>query len=87
MSYGHASAILLASGQKNPATELRVAVKRLGAWATLNPGLMSLYLDFEACLSDLDTYLAVTDPPTVQQHQISGDAPEAERAARENVRA
>lgn len=57
MSYGHASE-LLANGRKSPAAELRVAVARLKKWADLNPGLMSLYLDFEACLRDLDNYLA-----------------------------
>lgn len=80
MSYGHAAQILLASGQKNPATELRVATRKLKAWADLNPNLRSLYLDFEACLRDLDTYLAVTDPPTVSERQITGKDPEAKHS-------
>jgi len=73
MSYGHAAKILLASGQKSPATELRIAVRELKAWADANPPLMDLYLDFEACQRDLDLYLTRTDPPHA--------APDPERPA------
>jgi hypothetical protein len=62
MSYGHAHEILAATGQKSPAAELRVAVRRLKAWADRNPSLRSLYLDFEACLRDLDGFLAALPP-------------------------
>lgn len=52
MSYGHASK-LLEDGSTDELAELRVAVRQLGRWAALNPGLVSLYRDFEACLRDL----------------------------------
>lgn len=48
MSYGHAP--LLADGKSDPVAELDTAVRRLGAWARLNPPLRPLHGDFEACL-------------------------------------
>jgi hypothetical protein len=58
VSYGHAAAILDAAGRSTPIAELRVAVRRLKLWADLNPKLMGLYLDFEACLRDTERYVA-----------------------------
>lgn len=49
MSYGHAP--LLADGKPDPVTELDTAIRRLGAWANLNPPLRELHGDFEACLA------------------------------------
>lgn len=49
MSYGHAP--YLADGKPDPVAELDTAIRRLGAWAALNPGLRELHLDFEACLA------------------------------------
>lgn len=52
MSYGHAGA-LLADGSKDVLAELRIATNQLGRWAALNPGLVNLHRDFDACLRDL----------------------------------
>lgn len=60
MSYGHAAELL--NGKKSPAAELRVATQKLRAWADQNPALFSLYMDFEACLRDLDAHLAGVRP-------------------------
>jgi hypothetical protein len=61
--YGHAQAILDAAGRKTPVAELQQAVAHLKAWADLNPALQSLYLDFEACLRDTETYVAEVERP------------------------
>lgn len=58
MTYGHAATILDALGHKSPVPELERAVKRLKAWAAVNPQIMDLYLDFEACLRDVENYVA-----------------------------
>jgi hypothetical protein len=51
MSYGHASQ--LASGQPDPVAALDTAIRRLGAWADLNPGLRELHSEFKACLAGI----------------------------------
>jgi hypothetical protein len=56
MSYGHAEKIL-ADGRKSPVPELAQATAKLKLWADLNPGLVSLYLDFEACLRDVEEFV------------------------------
>jgi hypothetical protein len=66
MSYGHAHE-LLANGAKSPAAELRVAVRKLKAWADLNPRLVELYLDFEACLRDIDAHLQEHTSPIPEE--------------------
>jgi HEF_HK domain len=63
MSYGHAYELLAATGGNSPAAEFRVAVRKLKAWADLNPGLTDLYRDFEAALKGLDEFLAQLEAP------------------------
>jgi hypothetical protein len=76
MSYGHAHELL--NGKKSPAAELRVATRKLKLWADVNPGLRTLYLDFEACLRDLDAHLAGTEPDfSVKLYGRSTRPPEA----------
>jgi hypothetical protein len=58
MSYGHAHELLADGETKSPADELRVAVRRLGAWAKANPPLRELHGDFEACLATVDAFAA-----------------------------
>lgn len=58
MSYGHAHELLADGKTKSPADELRVAVRKLGAWAELNPSLRELHADFEACLATVDAFAA-----------------------------
>jgi hypothetical protein len=53
MSYGHAQSIM-ADGRKDKHVELRAAIAELRRWADLNPGLVPLYRDFQACLTQLD---------------------------------